>query len=147
MFILAQFATERPGRLRAMTARTRQFYYVDTLTSTLLTATVSARRYGLSASTIHNSLRKKSKLSYQCGPPLIGQTMTRRHRLAYVQWARCHFIWQFVDWNRISFSDETRFALSNAGGKTHQQALLGLLCAGKGSIWWGQIRGLGWKKG
>ena len=27
---------ERPGRLRATTARTRQFYYVDTLTSTLL---------------------------------------------------------------------------------------------------------------
>ena len=26
---MAQFATERPGRLRAMTARTRQFYYVD----------------------------------------------------------------------------------------------------------------------
>ena len=36
MFILAQFATEWPDRLRAMTARTKQFYYVDTLTSTLL---------------------------------------------------------------------------------------------------------------
>ena len=41
----------------------------------------------------------------------------------------------------------TRFALSNAGGKTHKQALLGLLRAGKGSIWWGQFRGLGWKNG
>ena len=111
------------------------------------TATVSARRYGLSASTIHNRLRKKSKLSHQCGPPLIGQTMTRRHRLAYVQYARRHFIWQCVDWNRVSFSGETRFALSNAGGKTHKQALLGLLRAGKGSIWWGQFRGLGWKNG
>ena len=37
-----------------------------------------------------------------------------------------------------------RFALSNAGGKTHKQALLGLLRAGKGSIWWGQFRGFGW---
>ena len=33
------------------------------------------------------------------------------------------------------FSGETRFALSNVGGKTHKQALLGLLRAGKGSIW------------
>ena len=48
------------------------------------TATVSARRYGLSASTIHNRLRKKN-LSQQCGPHFKGQKMTRRHRLAYVQ--------------------------------------------------------------
>ena len=103
------------------------------------TATVSARRYGLSANTIHNRLRKKS---HQCGPPFKGQTMTRRHRLAFVQWARRHFILRCVNWNRVSFSGETRFALSNAGGKTYKQALLGLLRAGKGSIWWGQFRGL-----
>ena len=28
--------------------------------------------------------------------------MTRRHRLAFVQWARRHFIWWCVDWNRVS---------------------------------------------
>ena len=37
--------------------------------------------------------------------------------------ARRHFIWQYVDWNRVLFSGETRFALRNAGGKTHKQAL------------------------
>ena len=74
---------------------------------------VSARSYGLSARTIHNRLQKK-KISHQCGPPLIGQTMTRRHRLAYVQLDRLHFIWQCVDWNRVSFSGETRFALSKS---------------------------------
>ena len=90
---------------------------------------------------------EKKTLSHQCRPPLKGQTMTRRHRLVCVQWARYHFIWQCVDWNRVSFSGETRFALSNAGGKTHKQASLGLLHAGKGSIWWGQFRGLGWRNG
>ena len=44
-----------------------------------------------------------------------------------------------VDWNRVSFSGETRFALSNTGGKMHKQALLGLLRAEKGSIWWGAV--------
>ena len=78
---------------------------------------------------------------------LIGQTMTRCHRLAYVQLDRRHFIWQCVDWNRVSFSGSTRFAFSNAGGQTHKQAFLGLIRAGKGSIWWGQFRGLGWKNG
>ena len=43
------------------------------------------------------------------------------------------------------FRSVARFALSNTGGKTNKQALLGLLRAGKGSIWWGQFRGLGWK--
>ena len=66
---------------------------------------------------------------------------------AYVQWARPYFIWRCVDRNRVSFSGETRFAISNAGGKTHKQALLEWLRVGKGSIWWGQFRGLGWKMG
>ena len=95
---LSRFATEKTGRLRATTGTTRRFYYVDTLTSTLWTATVSARRYGLPANTIHNLLWK------MCGPPLKGQTMTRRHRFAYVQWAGRHFIWWCVDWYRVSFS-------------------------------------------
>ena len=47
-------------------------------------------------------------------------------------------------WCTLAFGAVT---LSNAGGKTHKQALLGLLHAGKGSIWWGQFRGLGWKNG
>ena len=61
-----------------------------------LMVTVSARRYGLSANMIHNRLRKNQLLSPHCGLPLKGQTMTRRHRLAYVQWARRHFIWRCV---------------------------------------------------
>ena len=44
--------------------------------------------------------------------------MTRRHRRARVQWARCHFIWRRADWNRALFSDESRFALSHAVGRT-----------------------------
>ena len=39
----------------------------------------------------------------------------------------------------ISFSGETRIALSNAGGKTHKQVLLGLLRAGKWSIYLDQL--------
>ena len=132
MFILALFVTERPGRLHAMIAKTRQFLpdVMDCLPERSITV-----------------CGKNKKLSHQCGPPLIGQTMARRHRLAYVQLDRRYFIWQCVDWNRISFSGETRFALSNAGGKTHKQAFLGLLRAGKRLIWWGQVRCLGEEMG
>ena len=125
----------------------RQFYYVDTLTSTLLDGDSICQTLWIicQMNTIHNRLRKK-KLSRQCEQPFKGQTMTRRHTLAYVQWARRHFIWRCVNWSRVSFSGETRFALSHAGCKTHKQAFLGLLHAGKASIWWGQFRGLSWKK-
>ena len=94
MFILAQFATERPGRLRAMTARTRQFLpdVMDYLPERSITV---------------------------CGKKNLTSA------------------------DRPRFSGETRFAPSSAGGKTHKQAFLGLLRAGKGSIWWGQFRGLG----
>ena len=52
MFILEQFATKLPGRPHVMTARTGQFYYVDT-SQGFWTATVSVRRDGLAAKTIH----------------------------------------------------------------------------------------------
>ena len=45
------------------------------------------------------------------------------------------------------FRSVAKSDLHSAGGKTHKQALLGLLHAGKGSIWWGHFRGLGWKNG
>ena len=53
MFILAHFATELPDRRRATTARKGQFYCVDAF---------GRPRYGLSANTIHNHLRKKVKI-------------------------------------------------------------------------------------
>ena len=78
-----------------MTART-QFYYVDPLTSTF-----GRRQYlphvmdylPVRSITVCEKKKKKKKLSHQCGPPLIGQTMTKRYRLSYVQWVRRHFIW------------------------------------------------------
>ena len=45
--------------IRATTAKKRQFYYVNTLTSTLLDGDSISRSYGLSANTVHNRLRKK----------------------------------------------------------------------------------------
>ena len=48
-----------PGRSRATTART-DLYYFDAFTSAFCWATVTGRRYGLSAQTIRNRLRKNS---------------------------------------------------------------------------------------
>ena len=59
MFILAQFATELPGRPRATTARTGHFITLTHLRQRFWTVTVSVRRYGPSANTIHYRLRKK----------------------------------------------------------------------------------------
>ena len=54
--------------------------------------------------------------------------------------------WWCVGWNRISFSGETRFALSNGGSKTHKKSVAGIVMCWKGIDFLGHFRGLGWKK-
>ena len=127
MFILAQFATELPGRLRAMTARMRQFYYVDTLTSTLLDGDSICQslriicQYLLTISSVRTALKRSDNDETSQGLPMCNGL---------------HAI------SSGSVSTGTGFC---SVVKMHKQALLGLLRAGNGSIWWGQFRGLGWK--
>ena len=59
MFILAEFAIERPGGFALWPRERGSFIMLTHLRQRFWTATVSARCYGLSASTIHNRLRKK----------------------------------------------------------------------------------------
>ena len=107
---------QRPGRPRATTARTDRFITLTHLRQRFLPATATARHYGLSAQTVCNRLRKNNR-PIRTRRPFKGQIMTRRHRLNRVQWARRRFIWRRADWNRVLFSNESRFALSHADGR------------------------------
>ena len=121
MCTLAQLITvcdrHRPGRPRAATATADRFITLTHLRQHFLPATITARRYGLSGQTIRNRLWKNNN-PIRARRHYKGQKMTRRHRLARVQWDRRHFIWRHADWNRVLFSDESRFALSHADGRT-----------------------------
>ena len=104
------------GQARTTTARTDQFITLTHLRQRFLPATATARCYGLSAQTVCNRLRKNNR-PICARRPYKGQIMTRHHRLNRVQWARRCFIWRRADWNRVLFSDESRFALSHAVGR------------------------------
>ena len=96
MCTLAQLITvcdpQRPGRPRATTATADCFITLTHLRQHFLPATVTARRYGLSGQTIRNRLRKNNN-PIRARRHYKGQKMTRRHRIARVQWDRRHFIW------------------------------------------------------
>ena len=78
--------------------------------------------------------------------------MMRHHRLARVQWARRHFIRRRANWNRVLFSDESRFALNHADGRTGfistQTSVMRIAACYKGiDLLGGQSDGLGWDNG
>lgn len=106
----------RPGHPRVTTARTDRYITLTHLRQRRLPATVTARRYGVSAQTIRNRLRSNAQ-PIRARRPYFGQVMTRRHRHARLLWSRRHLNWRRADWNRVLFTDESRFCLSHADGR------------------------------
>lgn len=106
----------RPGQPRVTTARTDRYITLTHLRQRDLPATVTARRYGVSAQTVRSRLRRNAQ-PIRARRPYTGQIMTRRHRGARLLWARRHLNWRRAEWNRVLFTDESRFTLSHADGR------------------------------
>ncbi len=49
--------------------------------------------------------------------PYTGQILTARHRAARLAWAQRHLHWTRNNWNKVIFSDESRFTVSHADGR------------------------------
>ena len=49
--------------------------------------------------------------------PYVGQVLTARLRAARFQWAQRHFRWGRQQWDRVLFSDESRFNLCHHDGR------------------------------
>ena len=107
---------QRPGRPRVTTARADRFITLTHLRQRQLAATVTARQYGVSGQTIRNRLRRNAQ-PIRARRPYTGQIMTQRHRAARLLWARRHLNWRRADWNRVLFTDESRFTVSHADGR------------------------------
>ena len=117
-------------------------FYVDTLTSKLLDGdSICQTLWIICLYDPQPSAEKVTISSVQTA--LKRSEMTRRHRLAYVHWARRHFIWPCVGWNRVSFSGETRFALSTNKRCWDCYVLERNRFGGWGVG--GKFRGFGWK--
>jgi len=107
---------QRPGRPRVSTARANRFITLTHLRNRQLAATVTARQYGVSGHTIRNRLRCNAQ-PIRARRPYTVQIMTQRHCATRLLWARRHLNWRRADWNRVLFTDESRFTVSHADGR------------------------------
>lgn len=106
----------RSGRPRVTTAREDRYMTLTHLRQRHLPATVTARRYRITAQTVRNRLRARNR-PIRAYRPYYGQILTRAHRAARVNWCRRHLRFTRADWNNVLFTDESRFNLSHGDGR------------------------------
>ena len=106
----------RTGRPRVTNVRLDRHFELTHTRRRFQSATTTARQYGISRDTVLRRLR-------HCVRPIrprrayVGNVLERRHRVARLNWARLHLRWQRRQWDRIVFSDESRFNLSHHDGR------------------------------
>jgi len=107
----------RPGRPRVTSQAEDRQIVLRHLRNRFLTATCTRNelfRGRLSAQTIRNRLRSSHLHARR---PYRGPIFTPLHRRQRLLWARRHLRWTQRDWNRVVFSDESRFTLRFADGR------------------------------
>lgn len=106
----------RSGRPRVTTARIDRYIELTHLRRRFETATVTARRLGISRDTVLRRLRQCNR-PVRPRRPYVGPILTRRHRAARLNWAQLHLRWRRAQWNEIVFTDESRFHVSHNDGR------------------------------
>lgn len=109
----------RSGRPRVTTRAQDRYIRLRHLRDRITTATSTAHAvpgmHRISAQTIRNRLREGGLRARR---PLRGVVLTARHRHQRRQWCQTHRVWNRLRWRRVWFSDESRFVLHHAEGRT-----------------------------
>uniref|UniRef100_A0A674BTZ1 Transposase Tc1-like domain-containing protein n=1 Tax=Salmo trutta TaxID=8032 RepID=A0A674BTZ1_SALTR len=102
----------RSGRPRVTTAAQDRYIRTSHLRDRYRMATTTARvtpgihNPSISAQTIRNRLREAGLR------PVVRQVLTRHHRQQRRLWAQTHRRWTRQDWQKVLFTDESRFCLT-----------------------------------
>ena len=110
--------TRREDRLIARQARTTP----TASSSSIHAAVAGALRNRVSTRTISRRLVEGGLVSRR---PLRVLPLTATHRRLLLQWCRERQSWTFGDWQRIVFSDESRFCLGAHDGRVRVRRRLG----------------------
>lgn len=77
--------------------------------------TVGTHGRPLSTATVR---RRLSSRNLQCRRPHRGPILTPRHRRERLQFAQQHQHWRYRQWRTVLFTDESRYCISTADGRT-----------------------------
>ena len=110
----------RTGQPRVTTQRQDAFLRQLHLRNRFLTPSASSRqvvgrRGQVSVDTVRRRLRAAGLHARR---PYVGPILTNVHRQRRVQWAALHRRWARRRWSEVVFSDESRFRISHADGRT-----------------------------
>lgn len=122
-FVATNSVADRPrsGPPRVTTPQQDRFIRLEHLRDRFRTATRTAtetpgrHRPRISAQTVRRRLRENHLKNRR---PYKGPVLTQRHKRQRLDWARRHLPWTRQRWNTVLFSDESRFHLSRADGRT-----------------------------
>ena len=107
----------RPGIARVTTPADDRRIRLCHLRNRSQTATRTSQemfRGQISPQTIRNRLHT---YGLRARRPYIGPVLQRRHRVERTNWSQQHLHWTQQRWNRVLFSDESRFNLSFGDGR------------------------------
>ena len=142
----------RSGRPRVTTAQEdrylRQLHLRNRFQTSTATASTALGRQ-ISPQTVRRRLQEHGLRPFR---PLRGMQLTRQHRQNRVAWARNVRRWQNRNWQRVLFTDESRFQLHVADGRRRVYRRRGerearccvqevIPFGGGGIMVWGGIRG------
>lgn len=107
----------RSGRPRVTTPMEDRHIRTIHLRNRFVTATSTAATalgHHISQRTVLRRLRAAGIRAYR---PFRGMALTARHRLDRLRWARRVRLWQVREWQRVLFTDESRFKLFRNDGR------------------------------
>uniref|UniRef100_A0AAZ3QNJ0 NDRG family member 2 n=1 Tax=Oncorhynchus tshawytscha TaxID=74940 RepID=A0AAZ3QNJ0_ONCTS len=109
----------RSGRPRVTTPALDWYIRTSHMQDRYMMATTTARvtpgthNPSISAQTVHNRLREAGLRACR---PVVRQVLTRHHLQQRRLWAQTHHRWTRQDWQKVLFTDESRFCLNRYDG-------------------------------
>ena len=110
----------RTGRPRVTTQRQDRHIFHHHVRDRFQTANETGRntlgnhQRPISGHTVQRRLAERDLENWR---PARVPVLTRRHRLARLQWARNHANWNWRQWRTILFTDESRYCVSHVDGR------------------------------